>query len=237
MRKGISLVMGLVVVATLGSSAASAEPVDACVPLPATVGSQEVLGQKVPGISDIRVCVSSKTGATGEPQLRRYEGCGEPCLAVVVRNLKADVDTTVSIAFSLDGKAQEPVPVTTGQTTLAPLDGIHNCVYAYHAPGTPSPCEDGISNPADLKATAGRAKITLTWRRSFAFGESKVAGYEIWRSESGTEGTFSLVTTTTATSFVDTAVLKDSTYHYAVVAFDTEGNKSGASNPAWATAK
>lgn len=237
MKKIVSLMTGLVVVATLGTSAASAEPIDACVPLPVTVGTQDILGQEVPGVSDVRVCVNSKTAAAGEPQLRRYEGCGEPCLAVVVRNLKADVDTAVTISYSLDGEAQDPLPVTTGQFSVAPLDGIHNCVYAYHAPGTPSPCEDGISSPADLRATAERAKISLSWKRSFAFGESNVAGYEIWRSESGDEGTFSLLTTTTATSLADASVLKGMTYHYSVVAFDTEGTRSGASNQAWATAK
>ena len=237
MKKVISLMTGLVIVATLGMSAATADPIDACVPLPVTVGSQDILGQRVPGVSGLQICVNSKTAATGEPQLRRYEGCGEPCFAIVVRNLKADIDTAVTISYSLDGKAQTPLPVSTGSTTLAPLDGVHNCVYAYHAPGTPSPCADGISSPADLKATAGRAKISLTWKRSFAFGESEVAGYEIWRSESGTEGTFVPITSTTSLSFVDTTVPRGATYHYWVVAFGTDGTKSGASNSASATAK
>jgi hypothetical protein len=235
MNKVVSLVMGAVVVATIGSSAATAEPIDACVPLPAKVGSQEVLGQKIPGVSDLKVCVTSRTAATGEPQLRRYEGCGDPCFAIVVRNLRADIDTTVTISYSLDGKPQDPLPVTTGQTSLSPLDGIHNCVYAYHEPGSPSPCENGISNPANLRATAGKAKVSLAWNRSFAFGESEVAGYEIWRSDSGADGTFTLLTTATATSFVDTAVVRGATYYYSVLAFDNEGTRSGASNIASAT--
>lgn len=236
MRKGISLVLGLVVVSTMGSIA-SADPIDACVSLPAAVGSQEVLGQQVPGVSDIELCVWSATGATGEPQVRQYEGCGRPCFAVVVRNLKADIDTAITLRYSLDGKQQDPVPVTTGQTGIAPLDGIHNCVYSYHAPGSPSPCKDGISNPSNLRATGERARIALAWNRAFAFGESKVAGYEIYRSDSGTEGTFTLVGTTTETSFTDVTVARGGTYHYVVIAFDDKEARSGASNPASATAK
>lgn len=236
MKKAISVIVGLFVVSTVGVSSAMADPIDVCQPVPVTVNSISVVGQKIPGVSDVKVCVKSLTGVAGEPQLRRYEGCGENCLAVVIRNLAVAVDTTVTVHYSLDGKAQQPIPVATGATTVAPLDGIHNCVLSYHAPGTPDPCEDGVSIPANLKATAGRAKISLTWSRSFAFGESTVAGYEIWRSATGAEGTFAPIATTTSMSFTD-LVAKGTTYHYTVIAFDSEGTKSGASNSAFATAK
>lgn len=239
MNKAISLLLGAMVVSTVGMTTASAaveQPTDVCVPLPVTVGSQEVLGQRVPGVSNISVCASSKTGARGEPQLRRYEGCGDPCFAIVVRDLAVDLNTSVTFSYSLDGRPQS-VPVSTGSTTLEPLDGIHNCVYAYHAPGTMSPCEDGLSNPAELIAKGGRSKVALTWQKSFAFGESQVDGYEIWRSESGAEGTFAPIGVSTSLSFTDKGLAAGTSYWYQVVAFDTDGVKSGASNTATATTK
>jgi hypothetical protein len=156
---------------------------------------------------------------------------------VVVRNLSVTVDATVTVSYSLDGKAQPPLPVATGSTTLAPLSGVHNCVLSYHQPGTPDPCEDGISNPANLKATPGRGRIGLTWGRSFAFGESSVAGYEISRSATGAEGTFAPIATTTDLSFVDRRIPRGTTYYYTVAAFDSANVRSGASDPASATAK
>lgn len=237
MKKAIALIVGLFVVGTIGAPGASAEPIDVCVPLPVKVGTITVAGQKIPGVSDIKVCVRSLTEATGEPQVRRYEGCGDTCLAVVIRNLSVSVDTTVNVFYSLDGKAQQPIPVSTGSTTVAPLDGVHNCVLGYSDPGAPNPCENGVSIPANLKAAAGRAKISLSWNRSFAFGESTVAGYEIWRSDTGTEGTFARIATTTSLSFSDIGVPQGTTYWYQIVAFDNENTKSGASTSASATAK
>ena len=237
MKKTVSLIVGLFAVSTITASSAAADPIDICQPVPVTVGTINVVGQKVPGVSNVKVCVRSLTGATGEPQLRRYEGCGENCLAVVIRNLAIAVDTTVTVHYSLDGQAQAPIPVTTGATTLAPLDGIHNCVVSYHAPGTPDPCQDGLSTPAGLKATAGRAKIDLQWNKSFAFGEASVAGYEIARSSSGLEGTFTPIATTTSQSFTDLKLPKNTTYWYTVTAFTADGVRSGAATPVSATAK
>ena len=239
MNKAISLLLGAIVVSTVGVTTASAAvqvPTHVCVPLPVQVGSQEVLGQRIPGVSKISACVTSKTGAAGEPQLRRYEGCGDPCFAIVVRNLAIDVDTSVTLSYSLDGRPQT-LPVSTGSTRITPLDGIHNCVYAYHAPGTASPCQDGISTPAELQARGGRSKVALTWNRSFAFGESNVDGYEIWRSESGEEGTFTQIAVSEDLDFSDTGLKNGASYWYQVVAFDTDGLKSGASNTASATTK
>ncbi|MEA2517453.1 MAG: hypothetical protein QOG16_1291 [Actinomycetota bacterium] len=237
MKKAISLIVGLFAVSTIGVQSAWADPIETCVPVPVTVGTINVVGQQIPGVSDVKVCARSLTGATGEPQLRRYEGCGQNCLAVVIRNLAVAVDATVSVEFSLDGKPQQPIPVTTGSTTLAPLDGIHNCVLSYHDPGTPDPCKDGVSTPANLKATPGRARVTLQWGRSFAFGESTVAGYEIARSTSGLEGTFTPIGTSTTLNFTDPGLTAGATYWYTVTAFDSQGARSGASAPASATVK
>lgn len=237
MKKAVALIVGLLAVGTISTSSASAGPSEICQPLPVTVGSFSVVGQKVSGVSDVKVCVESITNATGEPQVRRYEGCGETCLAVVIRNLAVAVDATVTVHYSLDGKPQQPIPVATGPTTLAPLSGTHSCVLSYHAPGSPDPCEDGISTPANLRAEARRAKIDLQWNKSFAFGESAVAGYEISRSTSGDEGTFVPIATTTSLSFSDTSLTRGTTYWYTVTAFDREGDRSGAASPVSATTK
>lgn len=237
MKKAIALIVGLFAVSTIAVAPASADPVDVCEQVPATVNSITVVGHRIPGVSNVKVCVKSLTGATGEPQVRRYDGCGENCLAVVIRNLAVVVDTTVTVHYSLDGKPQQPLPVTTGATTVAPLDGNHNCVLSYYAPGTHDPCQNGISTPADVRAGAGRTKIDLQWKKSFAFGESKVSGYEIARSISGEEGTFAPVATTTSLTFTDTRLTRGVTYWYTVTAVDSDGARSGASTPISATTK
>ena len=94
------------------------------------------------------------------------------------------------------------------------------------------------SNPANLVATGGRRKVTLSWSASTDSGGSGLAGYEIWRSTTGTAGSFAkIATTSTTTTYTNSGLTQGTRYWYYVVAFDNAGNKSNASNTASATAK
>lgn len=93
------------------------------------------------------------------------------------------------------------------------------------------------SDPTNLVATAGRRKITLSWSGSTDSGGSGLAGYEIWRSTTGNAGSFSMITTTSGTSYTNSGLKRGANYWYYVVAFDNAGNKSNPSNTATATAQ
>ncbi len=82
--------------------------------------------------------------------------------------------------------------------------------------------------PADLTATAISAnRIDVSWSAARPT-TSRVTGYRLTRN-----GT--LVATTTATSFSDTAVAPQTNYSYTVTAFDAGGNSSAPSAAASAT--
>jgi len=233
-RKLAVLLLGCFFASTL-TVVAHADPIEKCVPVPAKTSSQSILGVEVPGVGGIELCVKADVQATGEPQLRNYEGCGSPCFAIVVRNLKVTADVTLVAKYSLNKKPQDPIVLATGQQVIDPLGSTHQCIYSYYEDF--NPCHDGISTPANVKATGAKARIALSWSRSFAFGEAKVAGYEVLRSATGAEGTFAPIATTTELSFVDQAVTKNQTFWYSIVALANDGSRSGASTAVSATAK
>lgn len=83
--------------------------------------------------------------------------------------------------------------------------------------------------PRNLKATGGKAKVTLSWTASTDSGGSGLKGYKVFRSTTGTTGAYSQIGAPTTTSFTDTAVVKGKVYYYYVVAYDNTGNHSPAS--------
>jgi titin len=89
--------------------------------------------------------------------------------------------------------------------------------------------------PTALKATAAKRKVNLSWTGSTDTG-SGVAGYRVYRSSTGSTGTFVLVTTTTSTS-VGVEAATGTTYWYRVTAYDRAGNESAPSSVVAATAK
>lgn len=86
------------------------------------------------------------------------------------------------------------------------------------------------SVPTNVSANSGPGlkQIQLTWSASTDSG-SGVAGYEVWRSVNGSNGTFTLVSLSNSTSFVDTLSSRRKTAYYYVVARDNAGNRSGRS--------
>jgi fibronectin type 3 domain-containing protein len=87
------------------------------------------------------------------------------------------------------------------------------------------------SAPTGLTATAGDAKVTLTWN-----AVAGASGYNISRSLSSTEGFIQINTVlVTTTSFEDTTATNDVKYYYFVKAVDSNGEESLPSTIANAT--
>jgi titin len=89
--------------------------------------------------------------------------------------------------------------------------------------------------PTNLKGTAAKRKANLSWTGSVDSG-SGVAGYRVYRSDSGASGTFALVTTTTSTS-VGVSAPTGVALWYRVTAFDRAGNESAPSSTVQIVAK
>ena len=89
--------------------------------------------------------------------------------------------------------------------------------------------------PQNLRVTGSDPKtISIAW--DAVTGDASMYGYEVLRGSQG-GGPYTLVTTTTSTSYTDSNVVSGSTYYYVVRAIDTSYNRSGYSNEVNATAK
>lgn len=159
----------------------------------------------------------------------------------------ADVadETGYKVQRSLDGVSgwaqvgTTSADITTfANTGLSASTTYYYRVIAYNGVGDSTPsatasaktAADTVapSTPTNLKATSGKAKITLTWTASTDSGGSGLKGYKVFRSTTST-GTYTQIAAPTTTSYTDTAVTKGKTYWYYVVAYDNAGNHSPAS--------
>lgn len=234
------LVLSIFLIAACGGDGsetpAAFEDVEAspCVDVPVNVPSINILGQRVPRVSDLKVCANVKVSAGIVPEIQQFDDCGSPCLAVVINDFDIAGAAKVTIDYKTDGQpvnqTYDPGPVNqevgNGRLCVVGVGGDDD---------TPDPCAERLTTPKPLTATAGRKQISLQWKASIDTGNDNLLGYEIWRSEDGT--TFGQLATSAETTFVDTAVVKGVTYYYYVTAIDEEGNRSQASNTAQATAK
>jgi hypothetical protein len=208
-------------------------PTEACESVPVTVPGITVAGQRVKNVEDVEVCVQAGASVGVVPVIKDQPQCGNPCMTIEITGLNANVDPGVRITMTRDGEPEEIKydidPVAVGDSTRWCLIGI----------GTPDPCVERITTPTDLKATQGRKAgvLRLAWGASTNTGNAGVTGYEIYRSDTGIEGTFVPVGTSTTTSFVQTGLQSQTTYFYYVIALDGEGNHSEDSNIAQGTTK
>lgn len=210
-----------------------ASPVELCERIPANVPGVTIAGQRVQGIEKLEVCVQSDAAVGVVPVVKDQPQCGNPCLTVEITGLNARVDTGVVVRMRRDGEDEEHEhdidPVTVGDSARWCLIGV----------GTPDPCVERLTTPTDLRATAGKKPgiLRLAWGASTNTGSAGVTGYELYRSETGEEGTFVPVATATETAFKEAGLTSGTTYSYYVIALDGQGNHSEASNVAQGTPK
>ncbi|MGI9121233.1 MAG: hypothetical protein ACR2G7_14145 [Acidimicrobiales bacterium] len=88
--------------------------------------------------------------------------------------------------------------------------------------------------PTTLTSNSGKRKVTLSWGGSTDSGGSGLAGYEVYSSTSQT-GPYTLVDSTTTTSYTNSSLTRSQTYWYYVKAYDLAGNRSPQSNLTSAT--
>jgi hypothetical protein len=210
--------------------------VSECVTAPVTVGGISVLGQRVEGISDVKVCVDASARADVAPQVIEQPDCGSPCFTVEVRNLDIAADQKIEVSMKRDGK--DVPPITFDPQPVNPTEEEQTgriCVLGYGGP--PDPCAERLTTPKSLTVTAGKTKATLSWRASVDTGDGDITGYEIWRSTSGEDLSFAYVTTVPDVSAVDTGLTRKTQYWYYVVALDADGHRSEASEVATATTR
>jgi len=133
------------------------------------------------------------------------------------------------------------ITVSDGQLDIEFLHGLagHPMVSAIEvigratAPPPPPPVTDTQppTIPSGLTATTiGASQIALDWAASSDLGGNSVAGYKIFRDDN-------LIATVTATQYTDAGLTANTTYHYAVSAFDSAvpSNESSTSSVASAT--
>lgn len=208
-----------------------------CAKAPVTVGGITILGQhRVEGISDVKVCVDVRATAGVVPQVVDQPDCGSPCFTIEIRNFDVAADHKIEVTMKRDGKDAPPIqfdPQPVHPTSGQPTGRI--CVVGYGGP--PDPCAERLTTPKQLTASPAKTKVSLTWGASKDTGDDDITGYEIWRSDTGEEGTFVYVTSVPQTSTVDTGLTRKQAYWYYVVAVDADGHRSLASNIATATTK
>jgi chitodextrinase len=153
---------------------------------------------------------------------------------------------TVEKAASASGPWTQIGSVGANVTTYAHTGLTASTTYYYRVRGYNSAGNSGYSTtasaatpappdttppsiPGGVSATANStSQITVKWNASTDTGGSGLAGYQVYR-----DGT--LVTTTTATSYVDTGLSSSAQYCYSIVASDNAGNNSSASSQSCAT--
>jgi large repetitive protein len=84
-----------------------------------------------------------------------------------------------------------------------------------------SPDRTAPSAPTGLAATAGDRRVALDWANNT---EADPAGYRVYRKNA--DGSWSLVTTVTASAYTHPGLTNGTTYTYRVTADDTSGNES-----------
>ena len=141
-----------------------------------------------------------------------------------------------STYWSRFATATKTVTVSDGRLTIDAKGGSNTKIdYVEITPVTAPTDTTPPSAPAGLTATAGDARVSLSWN---AVAASDLAGYRVYRSTSTTvplDSPISGSTLVTATTIADTAAQNGTTYRYVVVAVDTSANASGPSSTVSAT--
>jgi hypothetical protein len=114
--------------------------------------------------------------------------------------------------------------------TVSAVDGAGN---VGPRSGSVSVTTKGLATPANLVATSGVKKLTLTWN---ANTEPELTGYEVLRFNTPTDASANAIFSSILTTYVDTPVTAGQTFVYRVRAVGVNSLQSGLSNFASAQA-
>jgi chitodextrinase len=118
-----------------------------------------------------------------------------------------------------------------------PINGLPD-IGAFEYSNTTSPIPTGDTTPpsipANLSAVAvSPSQINLSW--SASIDNIGINGYKIYRCQGNDCTPTTLIATTTSTSYQNTGLTANTTYTYAVSAYDAAGNESAKSGSITAT--
>ena len=89
------------------------------------------------------------------------------------------------------------------------------------------------ATPRGVRTITGDEQVTVEW---YPNGEYDLAGYTVWRGRNDTDFNALVEVSENTTRYTDTTVRNGETYHYAVSAYDIDGNESKLSpEDAWDT--
>jgi hypothetical protein len=206
--------------------------VNECANPPVTVPSIGILGQRVKGVSDLKVCIQASVAVGLVPEIQNFDDCGNPCYAVVINNFDLASDSKIEISYKEEGTPVGPLVVDPPPVSQS-VTSSRICVVEVGGP--PAPCSSRLTQPKNVTGTTTRRAATLQWKASAHTGGGQIVGYDIWWSEDGQN--FVYVTTTPSTTFSDSGLSRQTNYWYYVVGVDADGNRSPASNTIQATTK
>jgi chitodextrinase len=137
---------------------------------------------------------------------------------------------------TVTGSSRSVSPTVTTTYILTATNSAGSVTQSVTVTVSPAPDTTAPSVPTATFATStALGQITVTWNVSTDTGGSGLAGYKIFRC-TGTGCTPNLqVGTSAVTTFNNTGLAKNTTYTYAVSAYDGAGNSSSLSGSASAT--
>jgi fibronectin type 3 domain-containing protein len=141
--------------------------------------------------------------------------------------------------LSASGESSEPIAELAGtvlrynDTTITVEIPYYYVVKAVNVNGTSDPSNEITatalnpalpSSPKNLVATPGAGQIVLTWSAPDSNGTAPLSGYNIYRSDNGSQLALLTSVSPTTTSYTDKSVVPGHTYGYQVVAQNANGN-------------
>jgi len=196
-----------------GSSApaASTPPADTSAPsAPQNLNASANVESQI----DLTWDASTDTGGSGLAGYRIYRDGGPTSIA-----------STASTSYSDTGL----IANTNYDYTVSAYDGAGNeSAVSTNSAAITLPDTTAPTVPSNLSAvTITGSQIDLSWNASTDSGGSSLAGYRIYR-----DGNPMAIGTTANTNYSDTGLTADTSYSYAVTAYDSADNESAESSSA-----
>ncbi|HEY3420941.1 MAG TPA: fibronectin type III domain-containing protein [Methanomassiliicoccales archaeon] len=161
-------------------------------------------------------------------------------------NAGGSVITSYKVYRGTSASGEEAVPIASpSAATLTYNDSsamnqipYYYVVKAVNSNGTSNPSNEVTATPVNLAlpsapknviATPGAGKVVIIWDAPDSVGASPITGYNVYRSDNGSQLTLLNTTIGTTTTYTDNAVVPGHSYGYQIVAKNTNGNGTASS--------